>query len=80
MSGLVGSDPIEPSVLELSYHGYFMFPRGEERENQGFGINSAASWPVVSRGIMAVDASVNWETPPGASGGRVLLISQPRHG
>ena len=75
MTGLIGSDPIEPSVLELSYHGYFMFPRNEKRER---GFNSVASWPVVSRGILAVDASVNLETPPGASGGKVLPSGLPR--
>jgi hypothetical protein len=51
-----------------------MFPRGEE---QGKDFNSVASWPVASRDILAVDASVNWETPPGASGGRVLSTFLP---
>jgi hypothetical protein len=73
-AGLIGSDPIEPSVLELSYHGYFMFPRGEEWER---GFNSVANSGVVAPGILAVGVSVNWETPPGASGGRVLSTFLP---
>ena len=31
-----------------------------------------ASLGVVVMGILAVDVSVSWKTPPGASGGRVL--------
>ena len=46
-------------------------------KKEGLGINSAASWPVASRGILAGDASVNWETPLGASGGRVLSTFLP---
>jgi len=49
-------------------------------KKEGFGINSAASWLVVSWGILAVGVSVNWETLRDDSGGKVPLTSLPAHG
>jgi hypothetical protein len=76
MSGFVGSDPIEPSLYNTILPRLFRVSKESKRE-RSLGVDSAVNSGVVLPGILGVDVSANWETPPGASGGRVLPTFLP---